>query len=219
MKVVDEKIIDKIRKVLALTGSVFQEEAQAAMLKAQKLLALHGLSMSEIDCKDQVQEKVVADSCVYEKNRVSWYEKRLGSIIGENFRCFSYNHVGQGIRFVGLREDVEIAAEVFLYAHRTMLYFAEEFVKNYRLRVSRIKGLKNDYFVGFISGLEDKFKEQVASNNYALVLVKDSLVVKAFNDLDLYDLKTRFVTSDSVVAKETGYRDGRSFDEKRKMIR
>lgn len=39
------KIIEKIKKLLALTDSPYADEAEAAMLKAQELLLKHGLSI------------------------------------------------------------------------------------------------------------------------------------------------------------------------------
>ncbi|MDF9408503.1 hypothetical protein L7E55_09055 [Pelotomaculum isophthalicicum JI] len=78
---------------------------------------------------------------------------------------------------------------------------------------------KNDYIIGFLNGLRDKFKEQVESKGYALVLVKDALVVKAVEDKKLKSGRTsRIVMAGSTGAREAGYREGRKFNEKRKML-
>lgn len=131
-----EKILDKIRKVLALTKSTYQEEAHAALLKAQELMAQHGLTMAEVQLQQEIgQEQQVVDTCISEKRKNAWYEKSLSVIIGNNFRCHSYTSLGRGIYFIGLKEDVEIAREVYLYALNTMLYLASEYVKTYRGRV------------------------------------------------------------------------------------
>lgn len=53
----EDKIIDKIRKVLAMTKSNYREEAEAALLKAQQLMALHGLTMSDVEFSPENQEK------------------------------------------------------------------------------------------------------------------------------------------------------------------
>ena len=45
----DENIILKIKKLLALSKSSNQNEAQNAMLKAQKLLIKYKLSLQEIE--------------------------------------------------------------------------------------------------------------------------------------------------------------------------
>lgn len=215
---VSEKIIDKIRKVLALTKSTYQEEAHAALLKAQELMAQHGLTMAEIQ-QEEAQEKNVLDTCIYKKRRTTWYEKRLATVVGENFRCHAYTGIGRGICFIGLEQDVDIAKEVYLYALSTMIYLAGEYVKRSRKQIVKGNGLKNDYIIGFINGLKDKFKEQIESKGYALVLVKDALVVQTVNDKKLRKQKSKFTTSGVSDARITGYKDGRSFDEKRMMIR
>ena len=52
----DKNIISKIEKLLALAGNNPSEaEAQAAMLKAQKLMAEHNLDLAQF--KDKPQEK------------------------------------------------------------------------------------------------------------------------------------------------------------------
>ncbi|TEB15149.1 hypothetical protein Psfp_02325 [Pelotomaculum sp. FP] len=215
----EERIIEKIRKLLSLTKSNYREEAEAALLKAQELMAQHGLTMTEVGSqKDKGEDKQVVDTCISEKHRNTWYEKRLSAIIGENFRCHPYVTLGRGIYFIGLKDDVEIAKEVFLYALATMVHLASEYAK--RWRASGLRGIKNDYMKGFLNGLRDKFKKQVESKDYALVLVKDALVVKAVEDKKLKKARvSRIATGESASAWQAGYFDGRNFDEKRKMIR
>ena len=82
------------------------------------------------------------------------------------------------------------------------------------------RGIKNDYITGFLRGLRDKYKEQVESKGYALVLVKDDVVVKAVEKKKLKKrLKDNLVSSGLPGPFEAGYKDGRSFDERRKMVR
>ncbi len=220
----EEKVLDKIRKVLAMTKSSYREEAEAALLKAQELMAQHGLTMAEVEIeREDKNEKQVTDTCISQKRRNAWYEKTLANIIGNNFRCGSYTTLGRGIYFIGLKEDVEIAREVFHYALTAMLYLADEYVKCHKdvnwMRFDA-RGIKNDYITGFLSGLRDKYREQVESKGYALILVKDALVVKAMEKKKLKKRRdNNHVTSGSSLAFDAGYEDGRSFDEKRKMIR
>lgn len=216
----NEKIIDKIRKVLAMTKSTYKEEAEAALLKAQELMAQHGLTMSEVELPDKESQMQVVDTCIYEKRKTAWYEKQLGLVIANNFRCHVYNGIGRGIYFIGLADDVEVAREVFIYALNTMLYLAGEYVKREKERHWYNRGLKNDYLTGFIAGLNAKFKEQVESNGYALVLVKDALVVQAVEDKKLRKGRgSQHITGGSHGAWTAGYKDGKSFNEKKKMIR
>ncbi|WP_031516812.1 DUF2786 domain-containing protein [Desulfofalx alkaliphila] len=220
MKNVEEKILNKIRKVLALTKSTYQEEAHTALLKAQELMAQHGLTMAEVEAtQEKCEDKQVVDTCVAEKRRNYWYEKNLSKIIGDNFRCHCYVSPGRGIYFIGLKEDVEIATEVYHYALNTMLYLSTDYVKRYQEQTISNQRLKNDYYIGFLKGLGDKFKAQVETKGYALVLVKDALVIQAVNDKKLTKgQSSKIVIGGSSDARDAGYRDGRSFDEKHKRI-
>jgi len=104
----------------------------------------------------------------------------------------------------------------FVVRNKTMVYLAKEYVKS---QYSTSKGLKNDYLIGFLSGLKDKFKEQVASKGYALVLVKDALVIREVDKKHLRKgASSRVVMDHSSDARDTGYRDGRAFNEHQKMI-
>ena len=93
-------------------------------------MAEQGLPMAEIEISQETgKEKQVEDICISEKRRNTWFEKSLAGIIGENFRCHPYAVLGEGIYFIGLKEDVEIAKEVYLYALNTMLYLPNNYVK------------------------------------------------------------------------------------------
>lgn len=214
----DEKILNKIRKVLALTQSPYQEEAQAALLKAQELMMQYGLSMAEVK-EDDIETKKVIDDCILQKRRNTWYEKYLAAVIGNNFRCHPYFTPGRGIYFIGLKSDVEIAREVYLYALSVMLFLANEYLKKLKDQMAYKKGIKNDYILGFIYGLERKFKSQVEAKSYALILVKDPLVEEAVNKKNLKNARNSyFVSGGSTTAFDAGYNDGMLFDENRKMI-
>lgn len=49
MNEADNKIIDKIEKLIALSSSDNENEAKAAMLKAQELMAKYEIEMSQIN--------------------------------------------------------------------------------------------------------------------------------------------------------------------------
>ncbi|AWI03556.1 DUF7168 domain-containing protein [Clostridium drakei] len=45
------------------------------------------------------------------------------------------------------------------------------------------KGIKNDYALGFVKGLDERFTKQVKSNKgWALVLVKDQIVIDKYKE-------------------------------------
>ena len=54
----DEKLIAKIEKLLRLSSSNNEHEAQSAMMKAQELMAKHNIKMADVNPEEQPQEKV-----------------------------------------------------------------------------------------------------------------------------------------------------------------
>ena len=82
----------------------------------------------------------------------------------------------------------------------------------YREQLSA-KGLESDYAMGFLDGLESSFDKQKSDNQeWGLVLVKDELVVKSYEDMTF----TRTVYTDEKFkghdeAYTQGVKDGEKF--------
>jgi hypothetical protein len=225
MKEIDESILRKVRKALALAGNnPSEQEAQTAMLMAQRIMAQYGLSIGDVEVhQDQHKRNVVHKAATeYRKNR--WWKKRLSAIIAENFRCYSYNNHRGGasqIRFIGLESDVALAIEVFNYACEAIQYHSTKYRQEMKNRghYRDVNRMVNDYLNGYLSGLHQKFKEQVQQNNWGLVLVKDALVVKERERMKMKSapaVKAHFgQDADSFLR---GFEDGKKFDSNRKLI-
>ncbi|AMS01090.1 hypothetical protein AR9_g005 [Bacillus phage AR9] len=225
----DTKIIDKIKKALALANDApNDEEAQAAMLAVQRLMVKHNISMKDVELKDNSEKKVVQDDKVIEPTgRISWWKKQLSAIIAKNFKCEAliskYAKNKSSITFLGLEEDVIIAKSVFQYAEKVIDKFAKSYVgKVYRSGKSTV-GVRNIFINGFLVGLNEKFEEQKNENNWGLVLVKDSLVVQTLEKMNLRKhsssgIKPKFANDSE--AWEAGNKKGKSFadTQKRKGI-
>lgn len=213
------KIIDKVKKLLALTGSPYADEAEAAMLKAQELLLKHGLSISDVEIgetKEVVDEKVFTS----EGKTLKWWEKTLSGIIGDNFRCAAYyRRNNPSVYFIGLKGDVEVAKEVFSYAVIVIRHLSSQYVKANKALYRDGRRLKNDYIIGFLNGLRDKFTAQVNSKCLSLMLVKDDAVIKAVDSKKFKKARRpRIGVSGDAQAIAAGYRDGMEFDYDKKMI-
>nr|DAO31588.1 MAG TPA: Protein of unknown function (DUF2786) [Caudoviricetes sp.] len=171
----EKNIISKIEKLLALAGNNPSEaEAQAAMLKAQKLMAEHNLDMAQF--KDQPQEKKEAVTEYFRGYHNTDWAIRLAQVICNNFRCNLLRAPHYGLVFVGLKEDVAICKAVFTFAAQTLDKNMKKLRRQYRKAGKPTDGISGDYSAGFIAGLQAKYKEQVDKNNWGLVLVKDALV-------------------------------------------
>lgn len=225
---VEESILRKIKKALALAGNdPNQQEAETALLKAQEMMAKYNLSMGDVEEKERKKE--VLNDQVTPYGRTPYWKKRLAHIIGENFRVQSFTWTLNGkscIKFLGLQEDVELAKEMFEFAcdsleHLVRIYVAEAKREWFEKPVwgrgqFDNTGIKNDYISGFLNGLSAKFKEQVSKNGWGLVLVKDALVVQEVEKLNLRNASSgkNVKRSRSSDAYNRGYEQGKNLDNK-----
>lgn len=178
----DKNIISKIEKLLALAGNNPSEvEAQAAMLKAQKLMAEHNLDLAQF--KDQPKEKKEAVTGYFRGYHNTNWAIFLAKVICDNSRCNLLRAPGYGLVFVGLKEDVAICKAVFTFAADTLNKNMRKLRRQYRKQGLPTDGISGDYAAGFIAGLKAKYKEQVEKNNWGLVLVKDALVEQKTKDI------------------------------------
>lgn len=210
----DRNIVEKIKKLLALSESSNEHEAKLAMLKAQELLAKHKLSLKE------VKEFKVYNSAIKEKISVISFTKakwkaHLARLIADNFGCYYYfkTYHTNIITFFGREEDIAVCNIVLEYA----IDCINSNVK--RLRYLHIrdgystKGLENDYALGFISGLNKKFEEQKKANQeWGLVLVKDPEVVEAYSSKKFKGtVSTRTSFKGYAEVYRQGQKDGENF--------
>ncbi|MBP2652458.1 MAG: hypothetical protein H6Q73_27 [Firmicutes bacterium] len=210
----NERIIDKIRKLLAKSSSSFSNEAEASILKAQELLAKHKLTMADLEGQNdrrQVKEEIVAE---FQKR--PWYAGILSAIIADNFRCYSvYFKKNRSSRlcFIGQEEDTAIAREVYMFAFDAITNKAQAI----RSGQDRASGFAqaNDYIKGFLDGLSRKFNEQVERNQWGLILVKDNEVTELYESYRPKAAKpVRIRRSDNNNIYSAGYRDGYNFQHK-----
>jgi hypothetical protein len=217
----NKNIISKIEKLLALAGNNPSEaEAQAAMLKAQKLMAEHNLDMSTFKEAGEVK-KEVEQVWVKGGHNCNWMI-RLAQVVAENFRCNLLRGTGYGLVFIGLKEDVAICTQVFNFASHTMDRNMTKLRRQYRKQGLSTEGISGDYAMGFISGLRDKFKEQVENNNWGLVLVKDNAVMeyteKVKNPKGKGSSGKPLKRSGDPTLYAKGYLDGKSLADPQKAI-
>lgn len=77
------KVVDKIEKLLALAGSDNENEAKAAMMKAQELLAKHKIDKGQIGRREEEENPVIYLSAGPFKEE---WTSMLSAVISDNFR-------------------------------------------------------------------------------------------------------------------------------------
>jgi len=212
-----DEIIIKIKKLLALSKSSNEYEAQNAITKAQMLMVKHKLSMKEIDnCNDN--QIVIKNNKTGIKVKQHW-KMQLALTIGDNFACYVYvrgTH-SKEICFYGKEEDTIICNIMLEYALKCIDSNGDKIVKEMKKdrRRKHFKGIKEDYALGFITGLKERFKQQIESNSeWGLVLQKDIEVINSYekfsNGFRTTDLDCQFNRFKNVYKQ--GKKDGERFD-------
>lgn len=215
----ENKIIEKIEKLITLSGSDNENEAKAAMIKAQELMAKYEIEQDRID-PERKKERPVAcfTSPMF---RDDWCVD-VGSLIANNFRCRAvisqkFNRGGAyRLKFFGYEEDAEISINVFNYA-----------VKVVRKRMATLRAIYHDadrdfgrnekmaYVEGFCSGLHRNFEEQKKrSESFALALLVPEAVNKFVDEIpgmQEYDRRSYQRKRENDVLRQTGYIDGKAF--------
>lgn len=214
----NEKIVHKVHLLLnKAANNPSEEETQACLLMAQKLMIENGISQSEVDAQEEKVirvKNVVKIKTGYE--RLAWWKKGIARVIAENFRCHYYINKLRGnscIVFLGLDQDVDLAKITFEFACDAIKYGVKQFSKKRKSQgMNSSIGLRNDYMSGWTQGLRDKFKEQVDRCNWGLVLVKDAMVTQEYENMNLKKGRaSSIVISGSSSARSSGYRDGKNF--------
>lgn len=184
----EEKIIEKIRKCLALANNnPSEEEAKAAALMAQKLLAKYNISLVDVEQLEGKPEEII-EECVWFKDCVKGvaraWKYQLASIVSENFRCKHFFYGKSGVVFYGHQTDAQAAGEVFKYlfgmgdklANRVTYRVLRQYHK--QGQSAKVSGIYNSWVTGFLKGLSESFKKQCT----ALMIVVPEDVKQSYDE-------------------------------------
>lgn len=218
-----KKIEEKIQKLLALAGNnQSDEEAQAALLKAQELMAEHGIQQE--DLKEGEEKQDVIHFAVTEWRRPAWWEKQLANTLAHNFKSYCYisaaNRQSQ-IKVMGLEKDVKVIKELFDFAVKYIKHRSKQVRQKIRKEYGTAKGgHTNDYISGFLKGLEEKFQQQVEEK--ALVLRADVDVQNEWEEMQRRMKKgktSKIQSKGNMEAYQKGYEEGKSFSKPKREIK
>lgn len=149
-----ETLMKKVEKLLSLAGNnPSQEEAQAAMAKAQKLIAEHNLNMNELED----EKNIVMLPATHSNNE--GYRTHLAMILAPNFRCRAIMS-GNIVHFIGYKTDAEVCVKVFNYAYKISHNAGLRLERQHRKQGLSTKGVANSYWFGFCTGVKEVLDEQ-----------------------------------------------------------
>lgn len=210
-----EEILEKIKGLLALGDSSrnnSEEEAKAAMLKAQQLMAKYDISAEEVEEKEE--EKYSHEMCEHKWDYA--YRIPLASVLAKNFRCMVYTH-GKKVVFMGHPSDAKICKATFEFAYQFIQKKGNSIYNKRYAMGYPTKGVFNSYAHGFIVGLQEAFDVQCK----ALAIVTPPDVIQEFENLSRgwSAKKSKNIGQDATDAEVwyQGRRDGKKFMDKDKL--
>jgi hypothetical protein len=146
-----DTIINKIKKLLALSESPNQHEAQLAAQKAQEMLAAHNLTMETVTSNTDAEQLIDKNEC---KVPITRFTNRLSGVIADAFDCRAilhkrYSRKDEKISFYGYKHNPEVAA----YTYQYLLSAAKQQCKAY---LHELKHGKPSNYNGM--SIEEKFE-------------------------------------------------------------
>lgn len=229
----NENIIKKVRGLLALSRDhKSDEESQSAFLKAQKLMIKYQLS--DLDVGDYEADEILrtmAKVHVTVPKKLFWWERQLANIIARNFRCKNFitsTYMKKRVTFFGYGGDLELAKEMYILAYEVILQHSKDYVKAFykETGIDRdryyTESVKVSYMNGFLDGLDDRFKEQVAMlrQDYPLMVLVPEEVENAYMEMSEDWGNTKFSIPNATVARayDTGKQEAKAVDFTRSTI-
>lgn len=187
----DEKkksVLEKIKKLFVMSKRGTDNEQKIAFMQAQKLMAKHHIDEVEIIDNEKLKVKELRSS--YVVNSDAWLV--LANVIAKNFRCENYINTIRAsnkkkenyVVFVGIEIDVIVAIDLFEKAYDYADYQSKNIVNWYRKHRKSSKGVRDQWLIGFIKGLDKGFEEQInLSSELAIMITIPQEVKEHFGNL------------------------------------
>lgn len=165
----DPKILDRIRKCLALSRSSNEHEAAAALRQARKLMEAHALSESDILALEVAEERARSGA----KSKPALWEAALAQKIALAFGCRLLHAGGRHARhgewvFIGVGASPEIARYAFDVLVRQVRRARENYLERSCPFLSRAsKTRRGDlYCEGWVVTVAEKVGEFAAESRH-----------------------------------------------------
>ena len=160
----DQKILDKLEKLIALSGSSNEHEANLAMEKAIKMAVENNIELSRVASSVR-KDEIIKERNVSGTSRLpvtyGYVTDILISFFNVKILTTGNRSHGRGLVYIGRKDDVEFAKYLYEYLNNTfMLLWKEYYKKNPHLSV---KVARTSYFRGLWKGLSDKLRAAKAA--------------------------------------------------------
>lgn len=171
----DDRILDKIKKLLRLSRSSNPHEAALALQRAMELAQANGVRLASIDPDDEV-------AGIRHKERMEarlHYEKRLAIGLIQDFFSVRIIRGWNHLKIVGRAPDIQIAEYAYVYLVRAcrlcMAAWAKE-EADARRRVTTNK--RRSFILGFMEGVLKNLHKLSVASSYSLGSMTDVVATK-----------------------------------------
>jgi hypothetical protein len=172
-----EKLIDKIKKLLALAGNNSNEsEAMAAMAKVQELLAENSLSMADIPEGEREDDETVMEDYDGRSRHAKWQTYILLALAQIN-DCEYFKHRNGTRIIVGRKIRIEIVRSMADYLFGVVEREAEA------QRDGRTRKWVNDFKLGMATRINQRLKERYAITENSVATEKTGAIILR-NEID-----------------------------------
>lgn len=167
-----EKMLDKVRKLLALAGNnPSEEEAKAAALKAHQLIAKYNLNLTDTE-----KETMEMSQAEYKTGVDKSWKYGLARTVSDNFRVCCFWVDNRKVVFYGYKQDVEVAAQVFGFLFKTRERGARA-----ACRVAyKEKGTETGVYYAYTRGFTSGVKSALDAQSTALMVVTPKEVKESY---------------------------------------
>ncbi|HHK6007091.1 TPA: DUF2786 domain-containing protein [Neisseria subflava] len=178
-----EKILDKIKKCLALSKSANEHEAAQALKQAQALMGKYEVNAVDI-ALSEVSEQKADRKMAFKLANWQW---SVATMISDVFGCQSYKR-GKTMMFYGIGNRAEISAYAFDVVYRQISAERRKFLKTCRARKQAYRTYLADQFCnGWIMSAWEIVKKFEMSDEEKAVM--DRYAKKEHSDM--VEAKTR----------------------------
>ncbi len=201
-----DKIKKRLTKLLALSASPVEAEAEAAMKKCQELMAKYGIRTIDIDEENRTAN--VKDASVDGTSKqVTTWESTLAAAIAQ---CLDGKSIidktptGWQVMFIAGNTEIEIIIDLFKRVRRVISKKAKEYAA---INIGNTKTLKHNYSVGMVSTIYTRLKNIYVDtpSTTALVVIKKDAINTHIKKVVGPTVKR---TSNATIRDEQAYRSG-----------
>lgn len=159
----NDRTLERIRKLLALGTSPSPAEAQAAMAKAKELADAAGLEIQDAYLKGEsaqpAQPDLVDEHLETPEKNFTLLEKYIQSTLNRYFNVYMVKRSGSKTSIiVGTPDNIAFARYVHGFLHETVQRLWAQWR---RLNPFLQRGARNDYLTGFFAGLSEQLQREV----------------------------------------------------------